>query len=789
MRVAGPDGAPGTTSSLEELHAPADALSVSQQHAQADVLAHATSAAAAPPAAGGSVLPAVLGDTPVAVLLINRVDGLVTFANRAAIALAGDIGLPVAIDAWGAAAGLTDLSGQALAGTHAPLSRVADGNPVAGEPVRLQPARSDDAERADASISGDEQLLWVTGFPLRADATGTPALQPTTEHLLDPRTDGRGDHPSTGDDHRDLSLVVFLPVTEGQATAGRNGSDPGDPLRRLQEQAIVATDVCFTITDPRRPDNPLIWVNPAFTRVTGYPAAEALGRNCRFLQGPGTDPAAVTAIREAIHDARQETVTLLNYRADGSAFWNQLTLTPVLDGSGEVVNFVGVQSDVSARISVERQREAALLEAQRGREVAETARRRLQLMSEASATLTGTLDVAELMDRLAHLCVPALADCIFIARLGADNAIASAVVRHRDGREDDLADLTAGVTRRPLAPRSPAADALRTGAAIVVTDVTSAAARQRYPDSDVHRLPDQPATGSLVALPLRARGDILGIMVLTDDRAGAFTADAVDLLTDLAARAGLALDNARLYQGQRSVAETLQRALLAHLPDIPGVQAAAHYASASATAAIGGDFYDLMTLPDDSIGISIGDVAGHDIDAAATMGQLRGLLRASAYDATRPDPADVLARVDELMHALAVPGLATLAHVHAHRPTADDDRWRLVIANAGHPPLALRAPDGTVQLLDGIHGLILGVRPDIARASTTVWAPRGSVLIAYTDGLIERSDQDLDQGLAQLTTCLTAQPVTATVEHLCTAVMAMAERPSDDVAVIAVQLW
>ncbi|MFQ1004215.1 SpoIIE family protein phosphatase [Modestobacter sp. SSW1-42] len=752
MHAAGPEDPAGGTAGPAGPRP--DPLTSGQHDARAGVLA-AASAAAAGPADAGRALPAVLGDSLVAVLLVNRVDGLVTFANRAAIALAGDIGLPVAVDAWGEAAGLTDLSGQPLTGPDGPLGRVARGLPVDGVAVRLHGGESRD------------DLLWTTAFPL---VTG----------------DGRGglDGPD-----QELSLVVLLPVADGRAGDPAPAGDPDDDqLRRLREQAIAATEVCFTISDARRPDNPLVWVNPAFTTVTGYPAEAAIGYNCRFLQGPGTDPAAVTTIREAVADARQETVTLLNYRADGSPFWNQLTLTPIFDGAGELTSYVGVQHDVSTQVRLEHQREATLQAERLARETAESARLRLQLMNEASATMTGTLDVDDLMDRITELCVPALADSAFIARLGADDVVTATAVRHRAGLADELARLTTRVTGRPLSADTPAAESLRSGVATLVDDVASAETRTRYPGSDVHQHVDALAIGSLVALPLRARGATLGVLVLTSARVGGFDRDAVELLTDLAGRAGLALDNARLYQGQRSVAETLQRALLPTLPDLPGVRSAARYESASAAAAVGGDFYDLMTLPDGSIGISIGDVAGHDIDAAATMGQLRGLLRASAYDATRPDPADVLARVDELMDVLAVPGLATLAHVHAHRPRDGAGSWRLEIANAGHPPLALRHPDGAVQLLEDVHGLILGVEPATVRTATTVEAPRGSTLIAYTDGLIERHDQDLDQGLARLTATLAAQPAGAAPDELCDVLMRLAETPSDDVAVIAVQL-
>lgn len=745
----------------------ADPPGVTQE--QVDVLAAAN--AVAPLSGSDSLLPTVLGDTPTAVLLINRADGLVTYANRAAIELAGDVGLPVGVDAWGAAAGLTDLSGAPLAGTDAPLSRVAEGHPVAGEPVRLQPRRSDDADRAEAASDGDEKLLWVTGFPLGPVDAGSVRAA--------------ADDGGAADQHRDLALVVFLPVAEGQLVG--DGATTEDPVRLLREQAIVATDICFALTDPHQPDNPLVWVNPAFTRVTGYSLTESVGRNCRFLQGPQTDPRAIATIREAIEERQPARVTLLNYRADGTAFWNQLTLTPVFDGQGELVSFVGVQSDVTARVSVERERKAALEAERRARETSEATERRLQLMAQASSTLTGTLEVDTLLARLAHLCVPALAEFAFVARIEDDQSIASTTLRLRDGRRD-LAELAARFDGRPLSPRSPAAEAVRTGNRIVLHDVDSPEARERYPDSEVHGLGAGLQISSLVALPLRARGRTTGVLVLASSEDDAFPDPAVDLLTDLADRASLALDNARLYQAQRSVAETLQRVLLAELPELPGIEAAAHYESASDSAAVGGDFYDLLGLPDGSVGISIGDVAGHDIEAAATMGQLRTLLRTTAHDVARPDPADVLDRVDELMGALAIPGLATLAHVHAHRPDEDDDDWLLRIANAGHPPLAVRTPDGAVRLLTEARGRLLGVGLPTSRSTTTVRLPRGSLLVAYTDGLIERTDEDLDQGMARLVEVLEAQPLDAGVHDVCSALLPLADHRSDDVAIIVVRL-
>ena len=202
-------------------------------------------------------LPGVLSDVPVAVLVIDQAAGTVTYANTAAIELAGNVRLPVGVDAWGAAAGLTDLSSEPLASTASPLSLVSSGRPVVGEAVRLSPSRSTNGARA--AEDEPDQVLWVTGFPLS----------------------------HTGSEQQ-LSLVVFLQIDEPDSA-----DDPEAALQALRERAVVATDIAFTITDPRQEDDPLVWVNPSFTRISGYSYEESVGRNCRFLQGPATEAASV----------------------------------------------------------------------------------------------------------------------------------------------------------------------------------------------------------------------------------------------------------------------------------------------------------------------------------------------------------------------------------------------------------------------------------------------------------------------------------------------------------------
>jgi PAS domain S-box-containing protein len=723
-------------------------------------------------ASASNALPGVLADVPVAVLLIDRGAGAVTYTNTAAVELAGNVRLPVDIDTWGASVGLTDLGRQPLASTSGPLSLVAQGLPVTGEAVRMAAGPRADGRPASDAGARPDRLLWVTGFPLS-------------------RPDG--------DEH--LSLVVFLEVEAGGTDAAE------DQLQALRERAVVATDIAFTITDPRRPDNPLVWVNPSFSRITGYDSDEVVGRNCRFLQGPATDPVAVAAIRAALDERRAVTTTLLNHRKDGTAFWNQLSISPVFDGEGELVSYVGVQTDVTERVRVEREREAAFAAEQAARQEAELARAaaeraradaeraradaermqgRLALMAEATSTLIATLDLTDVLDRLSRLCVPLLADWVFVCLVDDTGAVRETASRHRDGLEEELRVLAtqhvghlpeSSPTRRSIATSRPVV--LQQAGARLDDLFTSEATRQA-----AERL----GLRSLLAVPMVARRRTRGAILLARAHTERpFDQEDVDLAEDLARRAALAMDNVRLYQQEHTVADTLQRSLLPELPAIPGVESAAHYVSASTAADVGGDFYDLLHLPDGSIGVVIGDVVGHDIAAAAAMGHLRGLIRACAWEAPDPDPGVVLARVDRLVQGLGVASMATMVYARAVPPAGEGEPWRLTLASAGHPPPLLRTAGGEVEVLDGVTGLLIGVDGSRPRRSTSIDLPRDATLLAYTDGLIERPGTDLDEGLAELVDRLAATPAGSGPRALCDAAVAGSLDGRDDVAMIAVR--
>jgi hypothetical protein len=505
-------------------------------------------------------------------------------------------------------------------------------------------------------------------------------------------------------------------------------------------------------------------------------------------------------IRKALQEQQPVSTTLLNYRKDGTAFWNQLSITPVFDGDGQLVSFVGVQTDVTERVRGEDQRSAAFAaertarqeaeqaraEAEQARAEAVTAQDRLALMAEATSTLSATLDMAELFDRLASLCVPLLADWVFLTMVDDHGTVRETATRHRDGRAAELREL-ALLHAMALPEGSPSRRSLTTAEPVLVEQVTEKWLHRVFPTAVTADLFRRLGGTSVLTVPLVARRRTLGAMALVTGRGRSFGPEDLELARDLSRRAAMAMDNVRLYQQEHAVAETLQRSLLPDLPTIPGISAAAHYLSASTAADVGGDFYDLLSLPDGAVAVAVGDVVGHDLAAAAAMGHLRGLLRACMWDAADPDPGAVLGRLDRLVQGLQVAQMATIVYVRAVRPAAPGQPWRLELGNAGHPPMLLRDPDGSIRQLDGVTGLLVGVDATHHRDSVVEEVPAGTTLIAYTDGLIEQPGMDLDQGIAALAARLRAAPVDATPADLCRHAVGPTPDRRDDVAVIAVR--
>lgn len=696
-----------------------------------------------------SDLSQVLHTAPAAVALIDLGQGVITYANESAAAFTGGRAqLPLDVDTWSEAAGLTDLSGRPMRDPASPLSRVAQGIPVAGEPVVVtDTARRDSVATAEERAEAEGRLLWVTGFPLSEAADA---------------------------DQRPLALVVFLQLP---------GAGAQRRLEMVRDRAVVATELSFAISDPGRDQNPLVWVNPAFTRLTGYELDEVLGRNCRFLQGPNTDPASISRIRAALDDERPVTEVLLNYRRDGTAFWNQVSISPVLDGEGRVVNFVGVQSDVTERVMVENERVAALA-------AAEETREQLRLLTESTAAMSASLDTTGVVEALARIVVPAMADfcCIdLLEEADGTSSVRRAAVNHRD-------ELKAGDVRalgRWVGPtedgRDPIGQALASGAPSLLAELpVRPAGLAEQPD--LLRRYEALRPRSAIVVPLRARGRVLGALTLGTELpyGRRYSQRDLYLAADLATRAGLAVDNARLYAREHAAAVTLQRSLLPAVPEMSGMTIASRYLAATDGAQVGGDWYDMLSLPDGAVGLAVGDVVGHDLRAAAAMGELRGVLRSYAWEGL--GPADVVDRCDDVVQGLGMGAMATAVYGRLERGVGG--RWTLRYSNAGHPPPLLRRADSTVELLTGSLSPLIGATRAVTRDETGVSCGPGDLLILHTDGLIEAPGTDPDERTQLIADTIAAQSPDMPVDELCDRLLGVlgVEGLRDDAVLLAIRL-
>ncbi|OEJ95556.1 hypothetical protein J116_014795 [Streptomyces thermolilacinus SPC6] len=298
-----------------------------------------------------------------------------------------------------------------------------------------------------------------------------------------------------------------------------------------------------------------------------------------------------------------------------------------------------------------------------------------------------------------------------------------------------------------------------------------------------------PPMRTLLGVAISVRGEIYGDLYLSDRLDGRpFDTHDQDVVVALAAAAGIALENARLFDHVRSGAERFQRLLLPRLPDLRPYEGAALYQPAASPAQVGGDWYDAVLLPDLACGAVIGDVVGHDLQAAAAMAQTRNMLRALLYDRRTP-PSAVLTALDHTLHAITDAPVTTacLARIE---PAAGggDSGWELHWSSAGHLPPLLLAPGHRPRYLHAEPGLPLGVDPDRPRPDHTYPLPPGATLLFFTDGLVEHPAHSIDRGmdaLAEIAGPLAEGPLGALCQVLC------GEHPSDghdDMAVLALRV-
>ncbi|MFE0629261.1 SpoIIE family protein phosphatase [Streptomyces sp. NPDC058864] len=531
--------------------------------------------------------------------------------------------------------------------------------------------------------------------------------------------------------------------------------------------AVLDTQLCFT------------WVNDTMQEMCGVPRERFLGRRPAEVL-PGLDVASTQA----------EICRVLEtgIPSSGRKYFGRVQADP------EQVAY----STSCFRLETEDGRALGACYTVLSTTEHHRAEQKLTLLNEARKRMGNTLDVTGAAQELADAAVPGLADHVTVDLLdvvlrggeppaGPADAATAAGLRsagYRSTRGDVPPPVPPG--GRCSYPRwSPTARAFADGVPSLVSRVDPA---------DPHRKADDPVRSaherhlgihSLMIVPIRSRGATLGAATFGRSRdSGPFKPDDLEIAEELAAHAAVCIDNARRYTHEHAAALTLQCSLLpVDLPAQNAVEAAYRYLPADAEAGVGGDWFDVLPLSGARVALVVGDVVGHGIHAAATMGRLRAAVQTLADIDLAPD--EVLAHLDDMVGRIAQEAPAATGVIGATclYATYDPVTRHCTLARAGHPAPLLVTPEGDARLVDLPSGPPLGLG-GLPFESACIPVPEGSVLALYTDGLIHGPSLDTERGLRHLADAL-ATPRAPLEEQCEAAVTGLSDgRPADDVALL-----
>lgn len=576
------------------------------------------------------------------------------------------------------------------------------------------------------------QVVGMSAARLLADSADTKGFSPDT-------TPWGGSVLLRHRDGREMSvwLLAHHRRDEGDWLVVTPVEDPGpllpdDPLTA----AVLSDSPCSLVIYDERLR--LRWVNRAMARTIGLPEERIRGLRLAEIGGK-PQSAELERYAQQVLDTgkRLDIETFLRTGGESREHDWSARMAPLTDADGRVIGVCLAAHDITEQTQ---------------------ARRRLQLVNEASVHIGSTLDMTRTAQELADVCVPDLADFVSIDLV--EHLILS--------EEPPPAPLTAPVTLRHAAHQSvapgcpetmpkpaqvdtypaasPQAGALVADRTIVTEDAADSLAA--WLDCDLPRKARLEELGvhSTMSVPIRARGTTLGVAVLTRfRRADPFTTDDVLLAEEVTARAGVCIDNARRYSRERETALALQRSLLPQtLPPMPALEAASRYLPA-AQAGVGGDWFDVIPLSGLRVAMVVGDVVGHGVQASATMGRLRTAVRTLADVDLTPD--ELLTHLDDLVVRLSQEagsdGFTGELGATCLYAVYDPISRRCSIARAGHPPPVMLVPGEEPQEFDVPAGPPLGLG-GLPFESTELDLPEGTVLALYTDGLIESRERDID---------------------------------------------
>jgi PAS domain S-box-containing protein len=538
--------------------------------------------------------------------------------------------------------------------------------------------------------------------------------------------------------------------------AGATGPDGVDLVRMLDVMPVG-----FCLLDP---EWRFRYINTQAERLMGRPPAEVLGRTMAESYPETVGSVFDEAFRTAMRSGEPVSFEAAAPSA-ATEGWYEVRAWPV--PGGLAVYFL----DVTDRVRAE--------------QAARRAGERAALLSSVTAELSGALDGESALGRLAQLVVPTLADSCIVTVVDREGRARDVGCWHADPERRTLLERYTEIRLDTLPMASPVAQALHAGTS--VTESVTAV---------LELMPPGPARGMLqalgpesaVVLPLPAEERTVGVLTLYQDP-GRHTADEdLETLWQVAAQAGRAIERVHRQSQQAQLVEALQRSLLTDPPEIEDAAVVVRYVPAAEAARVGGDWYDAFLQRDGSAVLVIGDVVGHDTAAAAAMGQLRGLLRGIAHY-SGGGPAEVLHGLDEAICDMHTETLATAAVARLER--TEGDGWtRLRWANAGHPPPLVLSPDGEVSVLGAEVGdLMLGVDRAVERVESVFPLAPGAVVLLYSDGLVERRGDTVDEGTHRLVEHL-RELAGRPLDELCDALLRrmLLRTPEDDVALVAVRI-
>lgn len=582
---------------------------------------------------------------------------------------------------------------------------------------------------------------------------------------------------------------------------------PGDVALPLDAygEAFHAAPVALLVI--RASDLVMVEANRVYLDAVGKKAGDILGRRVFdvFPNSPtnaGADQQTdLRAIMTAAIESRAPvTVEAFRYDIPAAAgfdvrWWNVVEVPLLADG--EVAHLLHYTEDVTALVTARAELDAA--QQARERSAARTAR-----LAEVALALTG----AETLEDLERIVVTR-----GLAVLGADGGalltrespgnfratMSQPLSRRIDearGERSEFFDLEIESSTVSADSPMPGQTAARTGRAVILPNREAGIAYH----PDMAEIIDALGREAWACLPLVVGDRCIGAVAAGWSGAQEFAPEDVELMEGFAAQCATALDRLEKAEELRrssrrfqDLAESLQSAMLTPPVSGPGIEVAVRYRSADDVAQVGGDWYDAFLQPDGATMVVIGDVSGHDEVAAAKMGQIRGLLRALAYDAEdRPhgdSPATVLTRFEYVARGLTVDEISTavLARIE---PARSEQGTRVVRwSNAGNPPPVVVSPGGEARPLDEKPDLLLGVDPATVRTDHETRLEAGSTILLYTDGLIERRGSGIDVGLDDLCAALTAlrgRPL----QELCDGVLSWLapHTGEDDIALVAVRV-